>query len=122
MEETDVFWVSKAGVVPYNKAAHATRIWNFLFWKNTGTNRALLIVGAGGYGRDDASHYNLRECFMEFLPELRQMVSVRIPDGAGNIGAGIFKKGVTWKSSGFGVITPDELQPVITELLGLDVA
>jgi len=109
-KDIDVFWVSKKGVVPYDKMKHSGMIWNFLYWKNGGNGKELLIVGDGNYNRDDASHKNLFACFSEYT----QIIPNHRPDGAGNIIGSL-----TWKSTGFNVVTHDDLRPIIREHLGL---
>jgi len=108
-----VIFVTNKGNEAYNPAKHLTKVWNFLYWKSLGGAGELMIVGDGNYGLKDASHQSLLSCSRKngCIPPLRVM------DGAGNC-MEMNGKISGWKSSGFEVVTPKDLRPLILEALG----
>lgn len=108
------FWVSRTGVIPYDRKTHFSQLWNFLYWADGGDGEELLIAGNGDYYSiaDDgvASHRNLFFCFRRY----GYNDPGRLPDGVGN---GTMSGGLSWKSIGFGVETPIDLRPRIKAAL-----
>ena len=97
MKDMNVFWISLNGdVTPYDKAQHAFRCNKFLYWKNGGDGKALLIAGM------DHGHEQLLSYFLSY----NVGVTNKKPDGVGRRSSA-FADGVDWYSVGFDIETPD---------------
>lgn len=108
-KKTDVFWVNRAGVVPYVKAKHFQSIYDFLYWEKGEGEKALLIIGDGSYFGDSDDHGSLLRCFSLYKP----IAPEHFPDGAGKR----WINSIIWESATFLIRTPAHLQSIIMDLL-----
>ena len=107
-----IIFVSKNSNETYESVKHLLKLWNFLYWHNQDNHKeSLLIVGNGKYGLDSGSHQNLLICAKNNGCDVPDYLM----DGAGNLGFDGKVSG--WKSSGFNVTTPEDLQSLILNAL-----
>lgn len=111
------FWVTKDSIAPYSIVEHAKHLWNFLLWTDGGDGDPLLLAGAGGYFDTDdmdwRSHRGLRDRYVK----LGRMMPKGKPIAAGT---GTVLAVTGWGSFGFDMKTPEELKPIILEVLGCE--
>ena len=98
------FFVDFPGCVPYEIKKHVKLVHKFLYWKD----EDILLVGSSRI----ESHPTIERHGREYAPPGRKN-----PDGAGEV---LQDKIMYWDSTGFKIVTPEELRPKITEALGIE--
>lgn len=97
-------------VQPYEAEVHLVRASRFLFLAAVEDAHAILGVG----GSSISTHASILEAIREYAGVMRS--NGRLVRGAGKID---LKKVVDWKSWGFKLETPQELQPALLKVLGI---
>ena len=122
--ETRAFWITETNAMAYEAAQHIPKrgvseelpwdavAWKFLYWRDGGDGRALLIVCGRRLIDHEALFTAARRVLSPPPPEIR-------PDAAGDVDQRGFI--LTWSSSHFWVFTPDDLLSPMVQLLGVHV-
>ena len=118
MEKIEIFWVSRENVVFYNKDEHSKKITKLLFWD---VSPAIIIAG-----NEPASHKSLANMFFNRAADTKNINAAfnKKPIGGGSVARPSFffpeaEIEITWHSEGFKIRTPENLQKIIKNLLGI---